>query len=74
MANMNREPGLEIAIAAVGGVRKLSRLVKRSSATVSVWKRIPTAHVMTVEAATGIPRTELRPDVYPPRVSRMRFG
>jgi len=74
MANTERDPGLEIAIYQAGGVRKLSRIVKRTSATVAVWKRIPVAHVMTIEQALLIPRYELRPDIYPPPISRLRFG
>jgi DNA-binding transcriptional regulator YdaS (Cro superfamily) len=67
MSNQERDPGLEIAIAEAGGVRALARLVKRSSATVAAWKRIPVEHVLTIESATNIRREELRPDVYPPR-------
>ena len=67
MPNQERDPGLEIAIAEAGGIRALARMVKRSSATVAVWKRIPVEHVLTIEGATNIPREELRPDVYPPR-------
>ncbi|QJP14696.1 helix-turn-helix domain-containing protein [Starkeya sp. ORNL1] len=33
---------------------------------ISQWKRVPVARVLAVEAATGIPRHELRPDIYPP--------
>jgi DNA-binding transcriptional regulator YdaS (Cro superfamily) len=66
MPNHGRDPGLEIAIAEAGGVRALARLVGRSSATVAVWKRIPIEHVRTIENATGIPKEELRPDIFLP--------
>jgi len=36
--------------------------------TVKKWSSVPTKHVLAVEAATGIPRHELRPDIYPPPV------
>jgi|KBSMisStandDraft_5_1062788.scaffolds.fasta_scaffold777457_1 DNA-binding transcriptional regulator YdaS (Cro superfamily) len=74
MAKFDRDPGLEVALSAAGGVCALARIVKRTSATVAVWKRIPVAHVMTIERATQIPRYELRPDIYPPPISRLRFG
>jgi DNA-binding transcriptional regulator YdaS (Cro superfamily) len=67
-----RDPGLEVALAEAGGVRALARLVARSSATVAVWARVPVTHVLTIERATGIPREEIRPDVYPPHLKRRR--
>jgi DNA-binding transcriptional regulator YdaS (Cro superfamily) len=33
--------------------------------TVYGWKKIPAERVIKVEAITGIPRTQLRPDLYP---------
>jgi len=32
----------------------------------SQWKRVPHMRVLDVERITGIPRHELRPDIYPP--------
>lgn len=31
---------------------------------VSLWRRVPAERVVAVEAATGIPRERLRPDLY----------
>ncbi len=31
------------------------------------WKYIPPARVLAVQAATGIHRSKIRPDIYPPR-------
>lgn len=72
MANMDRDPGLEIALTAVGGVRALARMIGRSSSTVAVWHTIPVRHVLKLEGLTQIPRYELRPDVYPPPPIRAR--
>lgn len=66
MANQQRDPGLELALLKAGGVRALARLVGRTSATVSVWTRVPVDHVLRIEEATGVSRQELRPDIYPP--------
>ncbi len=59
-----RDRGLELALNASGGVTSLARALHVSQPAVSGWKRIPPDRVLAVEAATGIPRTELRPDLY----------
>ncbi len=59
-----REAGLEQAITVAGGVSALSRLIGVSQPAVSGWKRVPPDRVLAIEAATGIPRTALRPDLY----------
>jgi TorA maturation chaperone TorD len=56
--------GLEAAIRAAGGVTELARRVGVSQPSVSNWSRIPAARVLAVEAATGIARAVLRPDLY----------
>lgn len=32
---------------------------------ISQWKQVPAERVLDVERATGVPRHELRPDIYP---------
>lgn len=53
-----------------GGVVALSKALGRSRAAVTNWKRIPSDHVLAVEALTGVPRQELRPDLYPPDIEK----
>lgn len=60
-----RDQALERAIGAAGGVRALARAVGVSQPAISNWKRVPADRVLSVEASTGIPRGELRPDLYP---------
>mgnify|MGYP000843959381 CR=1 FL=1 len=48
---------------------ELARLVGKSQSTVQYWfssGRVPPEHVLDVERVTGIPRQEIRPDIYPP--------
>jgi TorA maturation chaperone TorD len=59
-----RDQGLSEAIRAVGGVSELARQVGISQPSVSNWIRIPAERVVTVEAATGVDRATLRPDLY----------
>lgn len=45
----------------------LARRINKTQQTVSFWKKrgvIPAEDVPAVEAATGIPRNELRPDIF----------
>jgi len=61
-----RDPGLEEAVRAVGGVSELARQIGISQPSVSNWTRIPAERVLLVEATTGIDRKVLRPDLYGP--------
>jgi TorA maturation chaperone TorD len=59
-----RNPGLGEAIRAAGGVGALARAIGISQPSVSNWPRVPADRVLAVEAATGIDRAILRPDIY----------
>lgn len=59
-----RDQGLEQAISAVGGVTELARRLGISQPSVSNWDRVPAERVLSVEAATGVARVILRPDLF----------
>jgi TorA maturation chaperone TorD len=59
-----RDTGLNDAIRAVGGVSELARRIGISQPAVTNWERVPAERVLAVEAATGVPRIRLRPDLY----------
>ena len=59
-----RDAGLDEAVRAVGGVSELARQIGISQPSVSNWSRIPAERVLIVEAATGVDRKVLRPDLY----------
>ncbi|GLR83639.1 molecular chaperone TorD family protein [Bradyrhizobium iriomotense] len=59
-----RDDGLDRAIDAAGGVARLARKIGISQPSVSNWSKVPAQRVMAVEAATGVSRNELRPDLY----------
>lgn len=59
-----RDSGLEEAIRAVGSVSELARRIGISQPSVHNWDRVPAERVLSVEAATGISRAVLRPDLF----------
>lgn len=59
-----RDPGIEAAIRAAGGVGALARTIGIAQPSVSNWNRVPAERVIAVETATGVHRTVLRPDLY----------
>ncbi len=65
----HHESALERAIRAAGSQTKFAKIVGRSQPTVSLWvkgrMKLPAEAVLPVEAALGISRHELRPDLYP---------
>jgi len=58
------DPGLDEAIRAGGGVTEVARRIGISQPSVSNWSRVPAERVLSVEAATGVARAILRPDLY----------
>lgn len=56
---------VERAIAAGGGVSELARKMNMTRQAISQWGQIPATRAVEVEEITGIPRHELRPDVFP---------
>jgi TorA maturation chaperone TorD len=59
-----RDAGLEEAIRVAGGVGALAQKIGISQPSVSNWSRVPAERVVSVEAATGVVRSVLRPDLY----------
>ena len=63
-----KDPGLSEAIRVAGGVSELAREIGISQPSVSNWIRVPAERVVSVEAATGVDRATLRPDLYGTKV------
>ena len=59
-----RDVGLDEAIRVAGGIGALARKIGISQPSVSNWSRVPAERVLPVEAATGVSRAILRPDLY----------
>ena len=56
--------GLKKAIAAVGGPSAFARALGINRQAVWGWKSVPAERVIEIEHLTGVPREELRPDLY----------
>jgi len=56
---------LRKALKVMGSRAKLGAALGISKQTISQWKRVPAERVMQVEEVTKIPRSVLRPDLYP---------
>lgn len=67
-----RDPTVDRVFKAAGGVQKLAKALQISAPALYQWDRVPTERVLALEALTGIPRHELRPDIYPPDASPFR--
>lgn len=49
-----------------GGVTSLAKALGVRHTSFYSWRRVPAERVRAIEAATGIPAHELRPDIFPP--------
>lgn len=56
---------LDEAIERAGGRAMLGRALDISGQAISQWDRCPAERVLAVEAASGVSRHRLRPDLYP---------
>lgn len=67
---------IERAVQAMGGRRLLAKKLGVTYQAVQKWElsKVPAERVLAVEAATGVSRHDLRPDIYPrlARTSELR--
>ena len=60
---METQPHIR-AVESAGGSSALAKQLNIKPQAVSQWRRIPAERVVEVERITGIPRAELRPDIF----------
>lgn len=69
MATTQTSQALRDAIEAIGSQSAMAALLGITQGAISRWlargNALPAEHVLKVEAATGISRHDLRPDLYP---------
>ena len=58
------DPGIKLAIDALGGHRKLGRLLGISYQAIASWGKVPADRLDEIEILTGVPREKMRPDLY----------
>lgn len=60
---------LRLAVDLIGSQAAMARLLRVKQPSVWAWlargKELPPEHVLAVEAATGVSKHDLRPDIYP---------
>ena len=61
----DKDGALERAIEAAGGGNKLAVGIGVTPQALSQWSKVPPLRVLDVERVSGVPRHELRPDIYP---------
>lgn len=66
---MTNLEALKKAIDAVGGQTELAKICNTSQPRIWNWlhrnKKLPAEYVLIIEKATGVSRSDLRPDLYP---------
>lgn len=60
------ESALKRAIAIAGGPAALARIVGVTPQAVVQWRQTPPRRVPIISDKTGVPRADLRPDIYGP--------
>jgi DNA-binding transcriptional regulator YdaS (Cro superfamily) len=74
---MTNHEALRKAVVKAGGQLPFAKVLKTTQSNVWTWLNrskngLPAEYVLAAEAATGVPRHELRPDIYPAPRSRKR--
>lgn len=64
------ENPLDRAISLAGGLTKLAASLNITKQAVAQWDEVPPLRVLEVERVSGVPRHELRPDLYPPEPAK----
>ena len=59
-----RPKPISLAIEKAGSVKALALLCGVAPQSISQWARVPIDHVKTIERLTGLPKHEIRGDVY----------
>lgn len=65
---MANEDEISSLIEAAGGPSAVGRGLGISPQAVGQWRKVPAERVLAFERISGIPRSRIRPDIYPPEV------
>jgi len=64
MSKNSRPSVLVYAAEKVGGMAQLAAELGIARQAIYQWTRVPVARVVEIERITGVPRSELRPDIF----------
>jgi DNA-binding transcriptional regulator YdaS (Cro superfamily) len=68
----NFQAAIKGAIEKAGGATALAVALGVKHQAIYAWRRCPAERVLAVEAASGVSRSELRPDLYPPETTKRK--
>jgi DNA-binding transcriptional regulator YdaS (Cro superfamily) len=60
------EEAMKLALVNAGGVRAVAKVFDVATQNIYRWRVCPPERVLKIEELSGVPRHELRPDLYPP--------
>ena len=63
---MARKKSTDEVVKAAGGAVAVAKAFRISPEAVYLWNEVPVLRVLVLERLSGIPRHEIRPDIYPP--------
>jgi DNA-binding transcriptional regulator YdaS (Cro superfamily) len=66
----NHDAALSEAVDAIGGVVVTASLCHVKPQAVSQWHRCPAKHAEIISRKSGVPKSRLRPDLWPPRARK----
>jgi DNA-binding transcriptional regulator YdaS (Cro superfamily) len=59
----------KFAIEKAGGAKALGKALGISHQAIGQWRQVPPLRVIQIETLTGVHRSDLRPDLYPPETA-----
>jgi DNA-binding transcriptional regulator YdaS (Cro superfamily) len=62
------------AVEAAGGARRVAEECEITPEAVYMWKQCPSDRIGVIERLSGVPRHELRPDIFDPPEKKGRRG
>jgi DNA-binding transcriptional regulator YdaS (Cro superfamily) len=70
MCKLAMQRAVDEAVRRTGSLNRLAKRLGISRQALQQWEEVPVRRVLALEEISGVPRHEIRPDVYPPPSKR----